>query len=211
MGELTRSPDQIWITRSHLLALAVTTGCIALLSFFLGVSVGRSSAGGGEQGSEAAPLVPDAGAQEDLESVLRQAAKKQGDQADFSFPADLPTDQVGQLPAETPLAESGASSKAPAPAEAAPSEPAEAPVGAVPSGGWAVQVGSYGSAAGADTRVQELTEAGLKAYRVTAMVEGHKAWQVRIGGYSGEAAAKEALEGLRSQLGVSELTLTQAP
>ena len=211
MGELTRNPDQIWITRSHLLALAVTTGCIALLSFFLGVSVGRSSAGSGDGEAAEAPLVPDAAKQEDLEAVLRQAAQKQAPKDDFSFPADLPADQVGQLPAETPLAEGGATSQAAAPPEAPKTEPAEAPVGAVPSGGWAVQVGSYGSAAGADTRVQELTDAGLKAYRVTAVVDGHKAWQVRIGGYSAEAAAKEALPELRAQLGITDLSVTSAP
>lgn len=219
MAELTRGPDQIWITRSHLLALAVTTGCIALLSFFLGVSVGRSSAGPGGEGGGADPLVPDASAQQDLEAVLRQAAHKQGAKDDFSFPGDLPTDQVGQLPPETPLAEEGATSKAAAPAAPepgapgaeAPAEADGAPAGDVPSGGWSVIVGSYGSAAGADTRVQELGEAGLKAYRVTALVEGHKAWQVRIGGYSSEASATEALPGLRAQLGISELKLVKAP
>ena len=213
MAELTRGPDQIWITRSHLLALAVTTGCIALLSFFLGVSVGRSSGGDGASGSGAAPLVPDVGQQENLEAVLRQAAHKQENSTDFSFQDDLPTEQVGELPPETPPAEVGATSNAaaPVPAPSAPVVAIEPPSGAVPSGGYAVQVGAYGSAAGADTRVTELTEAGLKAYRVTAMVDGHKAWQVRIGGFSTEAAAKEALPGLRAQLGISDLKPTPAP
>ena len=213
MAELTRGPDQIWITRSHLLALAVTTVCIALLSFFLGVSVGRSSAADGGSGGGAAPLVPDASQQENLEAVLRQAARKQENTADFSFQNDLPTDAVGDLPPETPPAEVGATSTAPAPvaAPAAPAEVIDPPTGAVPSGGYAVQVGAYGSAAGADTRVTELSEAGLKAYRVTAMVDGHKAWQVRIGGFSTEGHAKEALPGLRAQLGISDLKVMAAP
>lgn len=208
MPELGRERDQIWITRSHLMALGVATGCIALLSFFLGMKVGRSSASPGE---EVRPpgLVADAARQEELEAVLREAARASPKQ-DLAFPGELPSDSVGAPPAEA--SEAGAeqaTSVAPPPGQALPA--AEAPVGDVPHGGWSVQVGTFASAAEADNRMAELKTGGLRAYRVATLVDGQNVWRLRLGGYKTQDEANGALPELRSRLGVSDLTVAPAP
>lgn len=177
-----RRPDQIWITRSHLLAIALTTLCIALLSFFLGMRAGRSMAGGGAAVGPP-PLVADAARQEQLETLLR---KVPGQGGDFSFPKDLPAD----IP---------------------PGSEVLAPTGDVPTEGWAVQVGSFPTADEADARVAELAQKGLKAYRVAAMADGKRWFRVRVGGYANEAEANKAIPDLRALGGAEPLETTAAP
>ena len=177
-----RRPDQIWITRSHLVAIGMTTLCVAILSFFIGMSVGRSSAGGGGVPGPA-PLVADAGKQEQLETLLRKVPG-QGD--NFSFPKDLPAD----VP---------------------PGAEVLAPKGDVPAGGWAVQIASFPTADEADARVAALAQAGLKAYRVAAIADGQRWFRVRVGGYATEADANKAIPDLKAQEGSEPLATTPAP
>lgn len=208
MPEINRERDQIWITRNHLLALGVATTCIALLAFFLGLKLGRAH-GGPDEEARPPSLTADPMGQEELEAVLRKAARAQPEN-DFSFPKELPADAV--TPPGSEITDPGsASSTSAAPPTEQPELSAEAPVGAVPNGGWSVQVGSYASPEEADQRITELKEQELKPYRVAALVDGQNSWRVRIGGYSSQKAAEEGVETLRGKLGVTALSVVPAP
>lgn len=208
MPEINRERDQIWITRNHLLALGVATTCIALLAFFLGLKLGRSR-GGPEEEARPPALTVDPMDQEELEAVLRKAARSQP-ATDFSFPKELPADEVTAPGSETTDAASANTTTAPPPAEQ-PELSADAPVGNVPNGGWSVQIGIYGTPEEADRRMEELNEQELKPYRVAALVDGQNSWRVRVGGFSSQKAAEEGVETLRGKLGVTALSVVPAP
>ena len=72
MADLARNhPDrQIWITRSHLAALGVTTLFIAILSFFIGLKMGQNQAGPATAAAPP-PLLPDPEKEDALEELLR--------------------------------------------------------------------------------------------------------------------------------------------
>lgn len=208
MPELSRERDQIWITRNHLLALAVATTCIAVLAFFLGLKLGRSGAGP-EEAARPPALTVDPVGQDELEAVLRKAARAQPT-PDFSFPSELPKDTVtapGGGGADPSAAT--ATGATPPPEQVALS--ADAPVGNVPNGGWSVQIGIYASPAEADARMAELVAAELKPYRVAALVDGQNSWRVRIGGFASQKLAEEAVPALRSKLGLTSLDVVPAP
>lgn len=208
MAELPRARrDQIWLTRSHLGALGVMTLCIAALAFFIGVEVGErrvESAGA----APVTPLTPDASRERDMEALLREASKA-GAAKDLSFPTELPQGGV-TMPDGGAAAEAPTTSTVDPPVEGGPEAPTSAGDG-VPAKGWAVQVGSYGTAEAADARVAELREADFAAYRVAVLVDGANTWRVRVGGYDDEAAAQGGAHALESALGLSALTVTRAP
>ncbi len=208
MPEINREKDQIWITRNHLLALGVGTTCVAILTFFLGLKLGRSGVGE-EEASRPPPLTVDPAGQEELEAVLRQAARAQPPK-DFSFPSELPADSVTPPGPEVVDPSASAASVA-APSSGQTVQVADGPVGDVPHGGWSVQIGIYATPADADARMKELSERSLKPYRVAALVDGQSSWRVRVGGYGTQKAAEEAIPGLREKLGVGELTAVPAP
>lgn len=208
MPELSRERDQIWITRSHLLALGVATLCIALLAFFLGLELGRASSGP-EAAAAPPPLTADAEHQAQLEAVLRQAARATPTE-DFSFPKDLPADGVSAPGPEQASPESASTTTVAPPAgQQVPS--ADAPVGKIPNGGWSVQIGVYATAEAADARMAELQQASLQPYRVAALADGANSWRVRLGGYKDRAAAEAAMPEIQKQLGISELSVVPAP
>lgn len=208
MPELSRERDQIWITRSHLLALGVATLCIALLAFFLGLKLGRAGSGP-EAAAAPPPLTADADRQAELEAVLRQAARAKPAE-DFSFPKDLPADGV-TAPGPEQASPEDASTTTVAPPVGQAIQSADAPVGKIPNGGWSVQIGVYATPTAADARMAELEQASLQPYRVAALVDGTNSWRVRLGGYKDRAEAEAALPELQKQLGLSDLSVAPAP
>ena len=65
MADLARNHTdrQIWITRSHLAALGITTLFIAILSFFIGLKMGQNQAG---PATAATPPPPPVDEEEDV-------------------------------------------------------------------------------------------------------------------------------------------------
>ena len=212
MADLTRNhPDrQIWITRSHLAALGVTTLSIALLAFFVGLKIGQNQAGPPAATAQA-PLLPDPDKEDALEELLRQVEDSQAvASADLSFPGalgkgsspDAPLEPILSVPVPTRI-EASTQPQMPSITPAPPATP--------PTSGWAVQVNSFEDSLEADSRIAELGQLGLSAYRVTALVNGANWHRVRIGGYKSREEAIEASAELSAQFGFDDLMIARAP
>lgn len=216
MAEPPRAPtaDRIWITRGHLAALGVSTFAIAVLSFLVGLEVGRSGQSKETEPGQAAAaaFLPDVADDQALELLLREveqarASKEPPPAVDFNSELAQPVPTVttqGDTPSSvvTDVQPGGAPPVPPIP---------PAPDAAPPIGGWAVQVASYADLAEADQHVAQLKELGHSAYRVEALVSGTPWFRVRIGGFETRASAETARLGLVEQLGVPDLVLAPAP
>jgi cell division protein FtsN len=207
MAELGRnnSDRQIWITRSQLAALGVTTLFIAILAFFIGLRVGQNQAGPVVTAA-APPLLPDPAKEDALEELLRQVEASQAlASTDLSFPSALNEGEAPEAPME-PIASVSL------PTHVLPSAPPIAPAPpATPPTGWAVQINSFEDPLEADERIVELSQLGLSAYRVTALVNGINWHRVRIGGYTSREEAIQASEELSAQYGFDDLMIARAP
>jgi cell division septation protein DedD len=222
MPERSRAHRQIWITRSHLVALGLATCCIALLAFLVGLQVGRTQAAAAEVVAEAPlPLTPDVSKEKALEALLREvevarssvgpAVGSGPNHAELTFPELLePVEPALTLPQDT-VAEPTRSAVAapPGDAPAAPTPAAEPE--AAPTSGWSVQIASHPSAAEADAMLEDLKAAGHDAYRVAALVDGQTWYRVRIGGFRSKNRAETARKSLQELLGSDDLLLTEAP
>jgi DedD protein len=77
-------------------------------------------------------------------------------------------------------------------------EPVSAPPPAIPArGGWAVQVGAFGSAASATKLVNQLQEAGYKAYVSPVARGGKTLHRVRVGPEAERSEAESLVAGLK--------------
>ena len=207
MADLGRNhPDrQIWITRSHLAALGVTTLFIAILAFFVGLKVGQNQAGTAL--TAVPPLLPDSEKEDALEELLRQVENSQAvASADLSFPSALSQDNAPVAPLE-PIA------SIPVSTWVEPSLPplVPAPPATPPTSGWAVQISSFEDPLEANERITELGQMGLSAYRVTAVVNGTNWHRVRIGGYSSREKAIDSSKELSARFGFEDLMIARAP
>lgn len=221
MADRTRANRQIWITRSHLVALGLATCCIALLAFLVGLQVGRAQAAAAEVVAEAPlPLTPDVSKEEALEALLREVELAQASMGgasapppeDLTFPALLePVEPALALP-KAAGSSVGATTATPAPGQApAPPAQATAPEAPAAATGWAVQIASHPTTAEADALIAQLKEGGHAAYRVAALVDGQTWHRVRIGGFSSKARAEVARRSLADELEAPDLLLTEAP
>jgi DedD protein len=123
-------------------------------------------------------------------------------------PAPVPASQPGAAEPVAPVTEPAqriaqAASPEPSP-PSAPSvksalpEPAPAPAPAIPGrGGWAVQVGAFGSAASAAKLVNQLQEAGYKAYVSPVSRSGKTLHRVRVGPEAERSEAESLVAGLK--------------
>lgn len=215
MSDLARAADsrQIWLTRSHLVALGVSTVFIAALAFTVGLQVGRSQTEPAPQ-AEVERFLPGAEDQDALEALLREVEAAQvaapANAEELSFPTALPSGEGAGL--ALPDAEpTPASAHVGAPAGDPIAGPADVP-GDVPTSGWSVQVAAYETAGEADARIQALIDAGHdQAYRVVARIDGVDWHRVRIGGFRTQAAADEARLALETELGTADLMVAAAP
>jgi len=79
-------------------------------------------------------------------------------------------------------------------------EPAPAPTPTIPGrGGWAVQVGAFGSAASAAKLVNQLHEAGYKAYVSPVSRSGKTLHRVRVGPEGDKAGAEQMARRLKAR------------
>ena len=217
MADRSRANRQIWITRSHLVALGMATCCIALLAFLVGLQVGRAQAAAAEVVAEAPlPLTPDVSKEVALEALLREVEVARssvgvvpGAESDLTFPnLQEPVRPVLKLPAD------GAGVARPTRVAAAPGSAPEAPkvkAPAAPVGAWSVQIASHPSPDEADAVIATLQETGHEAYRVAALVDGQTWYRVRVGGFDSKARAEVARQALLAELGSDDLLLTVAP
>jgi cell division protein FtsN len=210
-GLRTRSDRQIWITRGHLGALAVTTASIALLTFLVGVQVGQRTAPEVATPEAQTGILPDADAHASLELLLREVELSQASvdpsgqaHVSLSFPHILA--EGGTATPEHEPEPVATVSVAP-PAGDAPKPPKNRP----PVDGWSVQVASHPTQAEADAQLSALQEQGLEAYRVAALVDGQTWYRVRVGGFASRAKAEKARRRLAERLEAPDLVLAESP
>lgn len=130
--------------------------------------------------------------------------------------AAAPTPQSAAVAASASAAVAPGNGPAPAPAPLAqPSADAgtmfPAPTAA---GDYAVHVGSFSTAAGADQLIAALRSAQLPAYGEQGLVDGKPVWRVRIGPYASRADAEAArlrATQLRAMAGARVIALDAAP
>jgi len=206
-----RSDRQIWITRGHLGALAVTTASVALLTFLVGVQVGRRTAPEIAAPETASGLLPDSARHASLELLLREVELAQASvdpsgqpHVPLSFPEVL--GEGGTTAPQPTEAAIATVSVAPAAGDA-PRAPSSRP----PVAGWSVQVSSHPTKAEADLQLTALQERGLEAYRVAALVDGQTWYRVRVGGFTTRTRAEKARSSLADQLANPDLVVAAAP
>lgn len=182
-----RSREQIYITKSHLFALGLSTLLVVGISFFVGFRAGAS-----QHQPEANPamttLLPEADQQATLEALLRQIEHAQQERPEraFQFPSELPSSEARPIP-EAPTQETTPSSMDQAETKPLPS----ATDGCTASEeGWFVQVKAHDSITEAMTQKETLEEqldVGVHCY--TALVNEQIWYRIRVGPYETESLA----------------------
>ncbi len=211
--------EQFWITRGQVGALAVTTAAVAVLTFFVGMMVGRGQA----LPPPAADEVPSGLVAADVEAdaltellarveraaaATVPAARAQPNEGPLDFPDQLVAEELDlDLPEKPPQVELPEVLVEPEPAGVAPVAPLE-PADDAPESGWAVQVFSFPSPDEANAKVSELQDLDFAAYRVDALVKGATWYRVRIGPFSSKEAAAEAQAAINEQLGTWDSRVT---
>ncbi len=203
---------EIWVTRGHLWALGATTAFIGILAFFVGLLLGRGETAP-EPETVADVLVPPDVENDALEELLAriEEASREGDrEAPLTFQSTLPAGDPVALP--DPAAEPEPPVNVVPPAREEPRPPEDTPeAGRIPESGWAVQVGSYSSAAEADERIADLAGRGVSAYRVAALVGGATWHRVRVGGFRTREAAEADRARVAVAAGSDEAIVVKAP
>ncbi|MBN1336631.1 MAG: SPOR domain-containing protein [Deltaproteobacteria bacterium] len=203
---------EIWITRGHLWALGATTVFIGILAFFVGLLLGRGDSAPEPEVQTASLLPPDVenDTLDELLARVEEASRERGRGEPLTFQGTLPAGTTAPLP--EPGAEPGPEGVVVPPARQSPEPPdAEPEAGEVPQDGWAVQVGSYSSASEADQRIADLSDRGVAAYRVSALVGGSTWHRVRVGGFDSREAADAARARVAVESGSDEAIVVKAP
>lgn len=208
-----RSDNAVWLSKGQLGALTVTAAAVAVLTFFIGLTLG--------QRPEAETVVVtdvdsdhvliEEGVRDDGLAILlarvEMAAGVPAAQASLSYPerllADAPVVEVPEVPEPEVLVPA---TVLPVVAEppAAPDDVQDEP------GGWAVQLFSESDPAVADARVQALQDAGVSAYRVDVLLGGKTLHRVRVGPFDSQAKAQDAVPELAMQSGSPSPTVARA-
>lgn len=217
------------LTRNHLYALGALSLSLAVLSFLVGLQLGRGDA---VPTVAAAPpgLITDEVRTGALEVLLARVEQANASESALRFPEELPHSDPRPVPVDpSQVPVEGAPAGEPAPVEpvAVPLDlPAEARPGSasvagaasvaptvdqVPAGGWAIQVGEFPAEADAARNVETLQAAGLAAYKVVSLVGGQTRWRVRIGGFDSKATATADLGAIASKAGAAEPAVVPAP
>lgn len=207
-----RGEREIWITRGHLWALGVTTCCVGLLAFFIGLRLGRMDRQVVPPATEPTALVTadmKADALEELLARVEAASTAPPSAEILTFPGTLPAG----VPSPVPQAESVTPVVASVPPgrDAPEPPPMELLTTDAPEGGWAVQVASFTAQAEAEERIVQLREKGVTPYQVTALVDGVTRYRLRVGGYATQEAADGAADALEVKLGLDDLIVVRAP
>lgn len=210
-----RGDHQLWLTRSQLAALGFLSASMSVLTFFIGMQVGRA------QVPAAAPVVVDqsltAEALErdtltELLARVERAAAQQlapAEAGQITFPEQLTTPVAEvEIPTATPAE---APPEVEVPPEPGPAPEIQASGDAVPGAGWAVQLYAFPTEEEAEARVAALREAGHPAFRVAALVKGSTWHRVRVGPYPDETAARAAATELGTTLGIADPLVAPVP
>lgn len=215
-----RATHQLPLTRNHLYAMGALSLALALLAFFVGLSLGRGKAAPPAPAPEARFLSEEARTGE-LELLLTKVEQARAADEALAFPAELPKSEPPPPPLDpaAPLPEPAPPPPNPFPPDARPggAQLAAAPVvtptvdEGVPTSGWAVEVAQHADEADAARNVETLRAAGLAAYRVVALSGGRAVWRVRVGGYKSKDAATAVTAAVASKAGVASATVTPAP
>lgn len=210
MTNLPKRKEQIYITRSHIFAIGITTLSIAVLTFALGYKTGVSEAAPQEV-EEAPPLLPNVEDQDTLEELLRQIEKTHEEDIasnDYFFPDEVEAQKLPIPPEEV-------DDKLPATEIRKANDPAPTtlPIATLqpPTSGWAVQVSSFPDQSEAKQYITQLQNQGLTPYYVVAEIKGKIWYRVRIGGYATESLAEKGKEDLETQLQDSGFLIFKAP
>ncbi len=203
---------EIWITRGHLWALALSMFFIGVLAFFVGLLFGRA----GESGASPDPASPalvtaelEADALDELLARVEAASVEDLQDDVLSFPGSLAESE--QAPAPEPEVEHPEPPAVVEPGRSAP-EPPEEPVEDTPvlRSGWAVQLASYTTVQEAEEHLQRLEVQGVEGYRLAAVVQGVTRYRVRVGGYRSVEAARAGKAELADLFGVVDAIVVKA-
>jgi septal ring-binding cell division protein DamX len=124
-------------------------------------------------------------------------------------PAPAVSAPAAPVASPPPAAPRVVASPSPKPVPTTPAKPAPAPVpapasaGAVPGGPghWAVQVGTFSVAGNAEQLVRKLGQNGRAAYVVEWQDRQGRTWKaVRVGNFTSEAAARAAVDELKTRM-----------
>lgn len=221
---IARPERELVLTRGHLFALGALSLALAVLSFFVGLQLGRTDAPVAPAPA-VEPLVREEVRGGDLEVLLARVEAASRPHAELTFPEKLEESDPIPPPVD-PAAPVDAAAVVAPPVDPFPDDAnprvgaatvagvvsAPAPVAhEIPAGKWAVQVASRPDEADAAFLVDTLRAAGLKAYRVPALVDGQALWRVRVGGYNSKEGATAALGEVSARAGSTEALVTQAP
>jgi cell division septation protein DedD len=208
-----RSDNAVWLSKGQLGALTVTAAAVAVLTFFIGLTLGQRPAV--ETVVVASPdaehVLIEEGVRDDGLAVLlarvEMAAGVPVAQASLSYPerllADAPVVEVPEAPEPEVLVPAEVLPVV-SDAPLAPDDVVDEPVG------WAVQLFSETDSATADARVAELVEAGVSAYRVDVLLGGKTHHRVRVGPFASEAKAQDAVAELAAQSGSPSPSVARA-
>ena len=210
MTEIPKRREQIYITKSHLFALSITTLGISILTFSLGYKVGLTQAAPVPE-VRTPPLLPAADQQDTLEELLRQIEKAQenAEATDYLFP-DENKEAALPVPTQEKEEEEEGSASNVRQGKEEPETP-EFTEQTLPGSGWAVQVGSYPSLSEAQERISALQESDLEAYYIVAAVNDQNWYRVRVGGFRTKEAADKGRQTLGNQLDESDFLIYKAP
>jgi cell division septation protein DedD len=201
---------EIQLTNKQLVFYFMAVASALVLSFLLGIMVGRGvDHGAGEVVQAARP------AQEDrivTEETPRPAAPPAAEDLTYAKRLDSEKAEEGL---EKPKGSGAAVATGPAPGTLAPARPRTVPMApatprptpratpvaatprpaAAPGGAFAIQVGAFKDRASADSVVTQLKGKGFAAYVVTP--EGEGLFNVRVGGFAERAEAEKVQARLR--------------
>ncbi len=203
MSELARRRNarDLWISRSHLVALGLGAGILSAITFSIGYTL-RDDPGGVRVPASLLAEVPD---DRLVELLARVEASEDplGGIAGLTFPEDLSHVPEPILPMGPPLPPGTEPVVVLAPVVSIPptqvhidaSPPAFAPLAdAAPAGAFTARVATYDGAEGATQAIAlraTLRAAGLEAWVGTRLIGGQPRYRVAVGGYPDEASAAQ--------------------
>lgn len=155
------------------------------------------SAGGIAESSAARPPAPVVAVEPPAGNALRDPGSTDRPVREPVQAKDAPTATAAReaktAPTPAPVEPEPGPAAVPEPVSPPPAKPAPAvvEVAAPNRGGWAVQVGAFGAAASARKLVQDLEQAGYRAYVTSVRRSGKELHRVRVGPEADRAGAEQ--------------------
>jgi cell division septation protein DedD len=194
-----RRAHDLWISKSHLYAYALSASLAVVAAFAGGIVVGRSSVEVDDRRPPA--FTAEAGDQGLVELLARvdAAATPDGGVRDLTFPDALAGERTADAVPEPPAAEGAVHVEG-----AVESLPPRGDL--PPSGRWTIAAASVPDRAQADRLAEQLRAKDLTAWVAPEQIDGEMHWRVGVGGWGSRSEAEEALDDLREAAHVGEHT-----